>query len=266
MNLNLYNTMSINKTLLKIVGPITTIYWSQLMEILPKVFNKKTYNEEGYFLLDRDYIERQIGLSRADQYNCDSSLGQIGVVEISADNKDLIRVNSTLMTSIIINEDIEKIQAIVDKLKLDSSTKSANKKYANEVQKKINKEIKEKESDERKSEKLKGYIRNTRRKLEEYVEDPNLLDLFSSWAESVCTRYGFISNAIVEKFYKELTTYTQNPDQIQVLLDLGIKTGYRDFDYVKSYYEDKFKPRTLGGVSTQIQPISKGKTDKTEYF
>ncbi len=258
--------MSINKTLLKIVGPITTIYWSQLMEILPKVFNKKTYNEEGYFLLDRDYIERQIGLSRVDQYNCDSSLGQIGVVEISADNKDLIRVNSTLMTSIIINEDIEKIQAIVDKLKLDTATKSANKKYASEIQKKINKELREKESDERKNEKLKGYIRNTRRKIETLTTDPNLVDLFGSWAESVCARYGFISNSIVEKFYNDLTSYSHNPDQVQILLDIGIKTGYRDFEFVKNNYEDRVKPRTLGGVSTQIQPISKGKSDNTEYF
>ena len=239
------------------------------MEIIPKVLIKKTYNEDGYFLLNRNYIKEQIGLSLLEQYNCDSSLSQIGVVDIDKENKDLIRVNSALMTSIIINDDIQKIKEIINNLKLDKETINANKQHIKE-QEKINKQInKQKASIENKEEKLNAVINNFQNVvLPRIVEEPALLDLMSQWVDTAMHRYGFLTKILIQKMYKSVKEYSDSLEVQKKLLEIAITTGYRDFSYIKNAYEkdSPAEKQTIGLVRTDSQRTLTKRSDKITEF
>ena len=55
--LDLFDEIRLNKKLVKIVGFEVAAYWSELQSILKQVVKKQTMDEQGFFTLDREFVE-----------------------------------------------------------------------------------------------------------------------------------------------------------------------------------------------------------------
>ena len=95
---DLYNTITINLRLAQTTDLEVAVYWSELMFISERVVYKNTFDTEGYFKLDRDYVERQTTLSIDAQSRCDRILSELGVLEVQGDR---VRVDAEKMTGLI---------------------------------------------------------------------------------------------------------------------------------------------------------------------
>lgn len=276
-NFNLYDNISINRSLVKLVGPKVALYWSQLTEVLKKVFIKRTFDEFGYFFLDRDYIESQIYLNSKEQYQCDITLRKLGVLDWAESDRDKIRIDSTRMTHLVTEDDEDIIKDLKEKCKvkpedndeLNEYLKNLSKERKEERQREIQKRKEESKllesSPTRKADKtasiISSFQHRTEEKLVEQKVDSQVIGLMKDWIESTTTRYGFITNAIIDKLYRQIVDFADSRDQVLTLLNIAVLTGYKDFSYIKSYYDNnksKTIPstRTLGGVSTQAQPTA----------
>lgn len=273
-NFNLYDNISINRSLVRLVGPKVALYWSQLTEVLKKVFIKRTFDEFGYFFLDRDYIEGQIYLNSKEQYQCDIVLKKLGVLDWAESDRDKIRIDSTRMTHLITEDSEELIQDLREKSKvkpedndeLNNYLKTLSKERKEEKQREI-KRLKEQnklelENPKKKTDKIAGMIKSfqnrTTEKLMEQQTDATVIGLVNDWIESSVTRYGFITNAIIDKVYRQILDFADNQEQVINLLNIAVLTGYKDFSYIKSYYDNHrgTSTKTLGCVSTEAQPTA----------
>jgi hypothetical protein len=110
MYLDLYDELRLNKKLIKIAGFEVAAYWAELQSVLKQVVKKQTADENGFFLLDRDYIERETTLSVTKQLKCEDTLFNLGVLlRHQADpNKIAIAVNG--MVAVITDEDTTKLK------------------------------------------------------------------------------------------------------------------------------------------------------------
>ena len=260
MNSNMFNNIPVNRSLMKLVGVQTATYWAQLMEVRPRVFSKKTYDDNGYFLLDRRFIENQIGLSIEEQYNCDSRLNQIKVLEFDNENRNKIRVDSEKMISYLIQEDIDQLKIVANIAELTKDTMKMNKEIAKQFTKqeleeeraRKRKEL-ELEREQAKIEKQNIIMHNMQKYAIENETNQELIEKYKNWVESVyqSKSMAFLTKAIIETFKKKLNAYT-NDDNIKcALLDIAVNTGYKEFDWIRDLHERNIKKK--GGVSIQEQ-------------
>lgn len=108
MYLDLFDELRLNKRLVKLAGFEVAAYWAELQSILKQVVKKQTMDERGFFILDRDYVERETTLSVAKQLKCDEKLLALGVMMKDAPNKISIAVNG--MVALITDEDTKKLK------------------------------------------------------------------------------------------------------------------------------------------------------------
>ena len=80
MYLDLFDEIRLNKKLVKIVGFEIAAYWSELQSILKQVVKKQTMDEQGFFTLDREFVERETTLTIAKQLKCEEKLVSLGVI------------------------------------------------------------------------------------------------------------------------------------------------------------------------------------------
>ena len=71
MYLDLFDELRLNKKLVKIAGFEVAAYWAELQSILKQVVKKQTMDEQGFFILDRDFLERETTLTIKKQLKCD---------------------------------------------------------------------------------------------------------------------------------------------------------------------------------------------------
>lgn len=64
MYLQLFDELRLNKRLLKLAGFEVAAYWAELQSVLKQVVKKQTADEQGFFNLDRDYLERETTLTQ----------------------------------------------------------------------------------------------------------------------------------------------------------------------------------------------------------
>ena len=68
-----------NRKLAAIAGLPVAVYWSAILEVSTKVVKKKKYDEDGYFKLDRKYVEEITSIGLEDQLDCDAVLSNLKV-------------------------------------------------------------------------------------------------------------------------------------------------------------------------------------------
>jgi hypothetical protein len=71
MYLDLFDELRLNKRLVKIAGFEVAAYWAELQSVLKQVVKKQTMDEQGFFLLDRSYVERETTLTISKQLKCE---------------------------------------------------------------------------------------------------------------------------------------------------------------------------------------------------
>ena len=57
-----------NRKFARIVGLEAAVYWSEILEVLDRVLEKKTFDNDGWFVLNRDYIKKSCLESRSTKF------------------------------------------------------------------------------------------------------------------------------------------------------------------------------------------------------
>ena len=76
-----------NRKFAQIVGLEAAVYWSEILEVLDRVLEKKTFDNDGWFVLNRDYIKKRTTFSEEKQKECEEILSRIEIYQVSPDNE-----------------------------------------------------------------------------------------------------------------------------------------------------------------------------------
>lgn len=211
------NYISFNIKLAKITNLETAIYWAILLNIIRKVLKKQKFNEKGFFKLDRNYITDQTTLSLDAQYNSDSVLNTLGVLEADPDDKDQVRVNLELMTSILIDDDVKQLSGLVQKVKKDKTTAAKNKTEAI------------------KSTMKAGIIE----------PDVELLESLKDWVDAIYANKNFLTKKVIETFQTTIKKYSDNKQVQLKIIELATIHAYKDAAWAINLFEKDYKKAGL---------------------
>lgn len=202
-----------------IVGLNTAVYWSAIMNVLEKVKDKKTYDEEGFFTLDRSYIERKTTLSKELQLESDKILESLGIVELSKDRNNKLRCNVKNFIELIVSEKVTAIKAI--------------KVTANKISKEGQKEAKR-----------AGIISRLKGCVKDVESDLDLQKLYSDWVE-VCYDRGVWRKPQVDSFINSIRSYSKDKNIQMKIINIAIARVYKDASWAIEIYV-KQNPSKLG--------------------
>ena len=220
--------VSYNIKLAHILDLNSAVYISELININRKAIAKNKLKEDGFFKIDRNYIENRTTLKKEDQKAIDEKLSSINIIAIG-ESSDLLKIDMDVLTSIILgNQKI--VSEIVQPAKKGRPTKQ-------EIVLKA----------------LKANIETTNVELKHAYED---------WIDAVSAKQGWMTKVHVLEGQKVMGNYNKEKDLDMALDILKIATmgGFRDITWAIRDYEKKKSPQiaTYNGAIPQINtPVQK---------
>lgn len=208
-----------------IVGLNTAVYWSCMMNILERVSEKKTYDANGFFTLNRSYVESKTTLSKDTQLECDSVLVKLGLLDVSPDSSNKLRVDMKKFFALITEEDLHEIAEIT---KISKSATKAS------------------QSEGRKA----GIILRLQNSLVE--TDADLLQAYKDWIE-VCYNKGVCTVPQVKVFKEAVESYSSDKDVKLSVIKTATSLAYKEAAWAIQIYEKNNK--TKKAFSTGKQKI-----------
>ena len=218
MYLDLFDELRLNKRLVKIAGFEVAAYWAELQSVLKQVVKKQTMDEQGFFLLDRSYIERETTLTVNKQLKCEEELIELGALLRDAENPNRIAIGVNAMVAVITGEDTTKLKK--------SRKSSADEKAA----------------------KIEG-IKSTMKKA--LVEtDPEVRAAYERWVDGMIDAANCrFTKAVVQVFEKTITEYTTNKAIRLKIIEIATTNSYKDATWAINKLDSRFKnPGTFIGV------------------
>ena len=117
--LNSSNYIMVNMDAIRIFGLNTAVYCAELLNIYKKaVSKKKLYNDNKYFKIDRDYIQKQTSIEIEDQLKCDANLLKVNIITPDPNDPDLIAFDIEIYASLLASEDIKLLDKVSSKVKV----------------------------------------------------------------------------------------------------------------------------------------------------
>ena len=200
------NYISFNIRLAHVLGLTSSIYLSEIININEKAIRKDKI-EDDYFKLDRSYITQRTTLSIDDQKEIESKLKKLKI--INKKDSDLIKIDLSVLTSIIMSSDEDLVKDISNIAKTKKETTRVN-------------AIKTE---------LKSYIQTS---------NAELRDSYSEWIDSVFAKQGWMSKRSVTVAQTTIDNYCNHDlDEAIELLNIASINGYRDIQWAINVYEER---------------------------
>ena len=197
MYLDLYDELRLNKKLIKIAGFEVAAYWAELQSVLKQVVKKQTADENGFFLLDRDYIERETTLTVTKQLKCEDTLFNLGVLLRHQEDPNKIAIAVNGMVAVITDEDTTKL------------------KKTNAVKK------------DAKAAKIAGMKANMKKAILE--TDLEVRAAYERWIDGMIDAANCrFTKAVVQLFEKTVTEYTKDKATRLKVIEIATVNSYRD--------------------------------------
>lgn len=197
MYLDLFDELRLNKRLVKVAGFEVAAYWAELQSILKQVVKKQTMDEQGYFTLDRDFVERETTLTVNKQLKCDEKLMSLGVMLKDMENPNRIAIAVNGMVAVITDEDTTK-------LKKTSAVKK-----------------------DEKAAKIAGIKSNMKKALLE--TDTELRAAYERWIDGMVDAANCrFTKAVVQLFEKTVTEYTTDKNTRLKVIEIATVNSYKD--------------------------------------
>ena len=218
MYLDLFDELRLNKRLVKLAGFEVAAYWAELQSVLKQVVKTQTMDEQGFFLLDRNYIERETTLTVNKQLKCEEELIELGALLRDAENPNRIAIGVNAMVAVITGEDTTKLKK--------SRKSSADEKAA----------------------KIEG-IKSTMKKA--LVEtDPEVRAAYERWIDGMIDAANCrFTKAVVQVFEKTITEYTTNKAIRLKIIEIATTNSYKDATWAINKLDSRFKnPGAFIGV------------------
>jgi hypothetical protein len=232
MFLDLFDELRLNKRLVKIAGFEVAAYWAELQSVLKQVVKKQTMDEQGFFTLDRDYVERETTLSVAKQLKCEEKLISLGVIVKSEPNKLAISVAN--MVEVITDEDTKK-------LKKTSAVKQ-----------------------DTKAAKIAGMKSTMKKAILE--TDSELRAAYERWVDGMIDAANCrFTKAVVELFEKTVTEYTTDKAMRLKIIEIATASSYRDATWAINKLGNNNFRRTILTPQMPEQKVFTGVSDNVEF-
>jgi hypothetical protein len=227
--LDLFDEIRLNKKLVKLAGFEVAAYWAELQSILKQVVKKQTMDEQGFFTLDRDYVERETTLTVTKQLKCEEQLISLGAIIKDPENPNRLCMSVHSIVEVITNEDTTKLKKT-----------SAVKKDA-------------------KAAKIAG-IKSTMKKaiLEDDLE---LRAAYERWIDGMIDASNCkFTKAVVQLFEKTVTGYTNDKGLRLKIIEIATVNSYKDATWAinRIYNPGKF---TSTATKLPEQKICTGVSD-----
>jgi hypothetical protein len=231
--LDLFDELRLNKRLVKLAGFEVAAYWAELQSILKQVVKKGTADERGFFILDRDFMERETTLTVTKQLKCDEKLISLGVMlkDNTDPNRIAIAVNG--MVAVITDEDTTKLKK--------TGKTSADAKAA----------------------KVAGIKATMKKAILE--DDLELRAAYERWVDGMIDAANCkFTKAVVQLFEKTVTGYTNDKALRLKIIEIATINSYRDATWAinKIYNPSKF---TSQATKLPEQKICTGISDDITF-
>jgi hypothetical protein len=201
--LELFDELHINKKLAKIAGLEVAVYWAELQSILKQVVKKQTADEQGFFPLDRAFVERETTLTTTKQLKCDEKLISLGVMLKDPENPNKIAIAVNGMVAVITDEDTTKLKKT-----------SANKADA-------------------KAAKVAGIKINMKKAILE--NDIDLRAAYERWVDGMVDAENCrFTKAVVQLFEQTVSNYTPDKAKRLKIIEIATANSYRDANWAIS--------------------------------
>ena len=197
MYLDLFDELRLNKRLVKLAGFEVAAYWAELQSILKQVVKKHAADEHGFFILDRDYVERETTLTVNKQLKCDDKLISLGVMLKDETNPNRLAIAVNGIVAVITDEDTAK-------LKKTSAVKK-----------------------DEKAAKIAGIKATMKKAILE--TDPDIRAAYERWIEGMIDAANCrFTKAVVQLFEKTVTEYTTDKNTRLKIIEIATASSYRD--------------------------------------
>lgn len=236
MYLDLYDELRLNKRLIKLTGFEVAAYWAELQSILKQVVKKQTADEQGFFTLDRDYVERETTLTTTKQLKCEAKLIELGVMAKDPDNPNRIAIGVNNMIELITDEDTKKL-------------------------KKSTKAVKE----EAKAAKVEGIKQTMKRFIQE--QDADIRNAYSQWIEGMIDAANCkFTKAVVQLFEKTITDYTTDKNTRLKIIEIATINSYRDANWAINKLPGRTARISAANIgAAQAQKICTGTVENVAF-
>lgn len=197
MYLDLFDELRLNKRLIKVAGFEVAAYWAELQSVLKQVVKKQAADERGFFVLDREYVERETTLSVSKQLKCDDKLISLGVMMKDEANPNKIAIAVNGMVAVITDEDTTK-------LKKSTAVKK-----------------------DEKAAKIAGIKMTMKKAILE--PDPEVRAAYERWIEGMIDAANCrFTKAVVQLFEQTVTDYTPDKTKRLKIIEIATVNSYKD--------------------------------------
>lgn len=241
----------VNKKLIQVVGLKAATYLSEVMCIMTHVQKKNTLDANGFFKIDRKYVEEQIGLNLADQYECDAQLERLYILKEDSFNADKLTVNAQEALAIITSSDLSLLNSLAHQAKMTKEELSAIKNKAKPAAKKKKAVLSPEDTA-----KIADGIRENMKNICKDLVPTELFSAYCNWVDAIydipagkCGK-SFLTRAIITNFYETVSKYTSDLGIHKQIVDIACAIGYPDHP---EYAISSFEKSNASGVSLAKQ-------------
>ena len=205
------NNLIINCKSIKLFGISTAAYFSVLISIYKKAYRKNKM-ENGYFKVNREYIQELLDMPIEEQLINDSNLMKTSIINKSPEDPNKIKIDLNMYVSLLNDEDIKLIKDVRKQMKV--TRPKGVKKSQRQLQ--INA--------------LKNCIE---------CSNYELLTALRDWVDGVYANpNGFLSKLAIKTFQDTLNNYTKGDlDLALKIVQIASIQGYRNCDWAINEYE-----------------------------
>ena len=199
-----------NRKLAAIAGLPVAVYWSAILEVSTKVVKKKKYDEDGYFKLDRKYVEEITSIGLEDQLDCDAVLSNLKVLEVKEGEPNQLRVHLDIMISLLVDDKVKPTETLKKKIRVGRT-----------------------QGKENKSTYIKGMLC---RHIQETEPDDDLAKAYCDWVEVVYEK-GIIKKTQVDAFRDDINKYTSDKNVKLEIIKIAIGLSYKLAEWAINKYD-----------------------------
>lgn len=200
------NYQSFNIKLAQLLGLESSIYLSALIDINEKAYRKDKIID-GFFIVDRDYVEQRTTLNKTRQSKIENELSRVGILQLS---NEYIKINLEILTSLVLeeNEDIRK--------DLSSFRKAATAKSKGD------------------------YILNAVKSNIDQTLPIELQQAYSNWLDSVYSKFNFINKQTLFNAQTEVNNAANHDLNVAVdIVNIAAANGWKDMKWAVKVYKER---------------------------
>ncbi len=201
------NYQSFNIKLAQLLGLESSIYLSALIDINEKAYRKNKVIEDGFFTVDRNYIEQRTTLSKARQNKIEAELNRVGILQLS---NDYIKINLDILTSLVLEEN-ENIRKDLSSFRKAATAKSKGDYILNSVKNNIDQTL------------------------------PEELQLaYSNWLDSVYAKFNFINKQTLFNAQIEVNNAANHNLDVAIdIINIAAANGWKDMKWAVKVYKER---------------------------